>query len=77
MTQLYFDCSSATDTLLDRHGSRIDDILEAHEHATRLILNLISTPGDEDWREWVVHVTDEDGEEMFEFPFSSLLGRPH
>jgi hypothetical protein len=34
-------------------------------------------PGPEDWREWILHVSDGDGEEIFEMPFSSLLGRPH
>jgi hypothetical protein len=31
----------------------------------------------EDWRRWVLHVTDQDGEEVFALPFSSLLGKPN
>lgn len=77
MAQLYFDCSNATDVMMDQHGSRIEDLPEARAHATQLILSLISTPGSEDWREWVMHVSDEEGDEVFDFPFASVLGRPH
>jgi hypothetical protein len=35
------------------------------------------TPGAEDWRNWVLHVTDEFGEEIFALPFASVLGKPH
>jgi len=31
----------------------------------------------EDWRGWVLHVSDESGEEIFNLPFDSLLGKPH
>jgi hypothetical protein len=77
MAQFYFDCSSATDVLLDRRGRRIDDLAEARAHAARLVQDLISAPGHEDWRDWVMHVSDEEGVEIFDVPFSSLLGKPH
>jgi hypothetical protein len=34
-------------------------------------------PGPEDWREWIMHVTDDLGEEIFALPFSCILGRVH
>jgi len=77
MAQLFFDCSSATDVLLDRRGRRVDDLGEARDHAARLVLGLIATPSHEDWRGWVMHVSDEEGEEIFEVPFATLLGKPH
>ena len=77
MAQLYFDCSGATGVLLDRRGRPVADLDEAREHAARLVMGLIATPSEEDWRDWVMHVSDEEGEEVLEVAFSSLLGRPH
>jgi hypothetical protein len=77
MAQLYFDCSSATDVLLDRRGRKIADLGEARDHAARLVLSLIATPSREDWRGWIMHVSDEEGTQVFEVAFSSLLGKPH
>jgi hypothetical protein len=31
----------------------------------------------EDWRDWVVHVSDDFDDEILEIPFSSVLGKPH
>jgi hypothetical protein len=77
MAQLYFHCSNAKQMLVDRLGSDVEDLTEAGEHAVGVVRRFISTPGLEDWREWVVHVSDEEGEEIFELPFSSLVGKPH
>jgi hypothetical protein len=77
MAQVYFHCSNAEQVLVDRLGSDIEDLTEACEHAVGVVRRFISTPGLEDWREWVVHVSDEEGEEIFEMPFSSLVGKPH
>jgi hypothetical protein len=77
MAQVYFHCSSAKQVLLDRRGSDVEDLTEAREHAVGVARRFISTPGPEDWREWVVHISDEEGEEIFEMPFSSLVGKPN
>ena len=77
MAQIYFHCSSAEVVLLDRRGSDVEDLTEARERAVGVAQRFISRPGPEDWREWILHVSDGDGEEIFEMPFSSLLGRPH
>ena len=39
--------------------------------------SLVAQPGREDWRQWVLHVSDEDGDEIFEMPFASVLGKLH
>ena len=34
-------------------------------------------PGPQDWRGWILHVSDRDGEEIFNLPFAALIGKPH
>jgi hypothetical protein len=31
----------------------------------------------EDWRDWVLHVSDDQGDELFVVPFAFVLGKPH
>jgi hypothetical protein len=77
MTQVYFHCSSAHSVMLDRRGSEVEDLTEARERAVEVVQRFVSLPGPEDWRSWVLHVSDSEGEEIFEMPFASLLGKPH
>ncbi|MGP0094449.1 MAG: DUF6894 family protein [Xanthobacteraceae bacterium] len=77
MAQMYFHCSSAEGVLLDRCGSDVEDLTEARDHAVGVVQRFISRPNPEDWRQWILHVSDVDGEEIFAMPFLSLLGRPH
>jgi hypothetical protein len=51
--------------------------MEAIEQATNLIRLRVAEPCLEDWRDWVLHVSDETGEEIFVLPFASVLGKPH
>jgi hypothetical protein len=37
--------------------------------------SLVMAPTLEDWRGWVLHVSDELGEEIFTVPFASMLGK--
>ena len=53
------------------------DLAEARDHAALIVRSLIETPGAEDWRDWVLHVSDGIGEEIFSVPFTSMLGKPH
>jgi hypothetical protein len=62
---------------IDRCGSAVADLTEAREHAVLVVRSLIMTLTLEDWRAWVLHVTDDDGEEIFSVPFTSQLGKPH
>jgi hypothetical protein len=77
MAQVYFHCTSTRGVQLDRRGANADDLIEAHQHATRMVQSLITTPNAEDWRKWVLHVSDEQGDEIFVMPFSLMLGKPH
>jgi hypothetical protein len=42
-----------------------------------VVRSLLMAPSAEDWRDWVLHVSDDIGEEIFCLPFASLLGKPH
>jgi uncharacterized protein DUF6894 len=76
MTALYFHCSDDEHVLVDRTGSAMN-ISEAREHAERLVRTYVMTPSVEDWRNWILHVTDDLGTEIFELPFAAVLGRLH
>ena len=77
MTEVFFHCSDdAEHVLIDRRGVAMG-LAEVHRHAERLVYSLLAKPGAEDWRNWVLHVTDEFGEEIFALSFASVLGKPH
>jgi uncharacterized protein DUF6894 len=77
MADVYFHYSNGRGVLIDRNGTAVEGLADACEHAVRRARSLIMTPGPEDWRRWVLHITDDDGEEILELPFSTLLGKPH
>ena len=74
MTQVYFHCSSADEVLIDRRGAAVLDLSEARDHAARVMQSLISAGTADDWREWVVHIADDLGEEILAVPFADHLG---
>jgi hypothetical protein len=75
MADVFFHCSE--NVLIDKSGAAINDLVEACEHAERLARSYIRTANTEDWRNWVVHVTDDRGDEIFVLPFTNVLGKPH
>jgi hypothetical protein len=77
MAQVYFHCSNTIGISVDRCGSAVADLAEARDHATLVVRALLMKPVLEDWRGWVLHVSDDDGEEIFSVPFASLVGKPH
>jgi sirohydrochlorin ferrochelatase len=77
MTQVYFHCSNARKVLVDRSGTMVDDLAEARERATSVVQSLTTTCSLEDWRGWVLRVTDDLGDELFVVPFACVLGKPH
>ena len=77
MTQVYFHCSNTKKVFVDRRGAVVDDLAEARDHATRVVQSLIHQRSPEDWRDWVLHVSDEQGDELFVVPFTLVLGEPH
>ena len=77
MAVLYFHCAGTQEVLLDRRGSEIEDIFDARARAFQIIQSMVTSAGPEDWRDWSVHVRNDDGDELLQVPFSSVLGRPH
>jgi hypothetical protein len=77
MSQVYFHCSNNQEVLVDRCGAAVGDLAEAHEHAALVVQSLITPPSLQDWRDWVLHVSDDFGDEILTLPFASVLGKPH
>jgi hypothetical protein len=77
MVQVYFHCSNTEGTLIDRSGAAVSNLTEARDRAAQIMRSMILTPSSEDWRDWVIHVSGSDGEEIFDLPFTAMLGKPH
>ncbi|MCK1411561.1 MULTISPECIES: hypothetical protein [unclassified Bradyrhizobium] len=77
MAQVYFHCSNTKTVFVDRRGAVVDDLAEARDHATRVVQSLTRERSLEDWRDWVLHVSDDSGDELFVVPFTSVLGKPN
>ena len=76
MTHVYFHCSNTKKVLLDQQGALMDDLAQARDHATRVVESFTRKRSLEDWRDWVLHVSDDQGDELFVVPFTSVLGEP-
>ena len=77
MTQVFFHCSNTEGALIDQCGATVRNLAEAHDYAAIVVRSFITAPSTEDWRNWVLHVSDELGDEIFVMPFASMLGKPH
>jgi len=77
MSHVYFHCSNPKKVFVDRRGAVVADLAEARDHATRIVQSLTSNRSLEDWRDWVLHVSDDQGDELFVVPFTFLLGEPN
>ena len=77
MANVYFHYSHNRGVLIDRSGANVEDLIEAREHAHCIIKSLVMTSNSEDWRGWVLHVTDNNGEEILNHPFAAILGKSH
>jgi len=77
MTQVYFLCSNTKKFFVDQFEVVVDDLADARDHATRVVQSFTNERSLEDWRDWVLHVIDDEGDELFEVPFTFVLGRPH
>jgi hypothetical protein len=76
MAQVYFHCSNPKGVMMGLYGAPTGDLAEACEQATDIVRSLIMAPSAEDWRDWVLHVSDDLGE-IFNLPFASVLGKSH
>lgn len=77
MTELHFHYTNAKGALVDGRTAAVTDFVEARAYAELVIRSLIMQAGPEDWRGWVLHVSDDLGAELLALPFASVLGRPH
>ena len=77
MTQVYFHRSTTRKVFLDHQGAVVNDLAEARDHATRLVQSFTSERSLEDWRDWVMHVNDDQGDELFVVPFTFVLRKSH
>jgi hypothetical protein len=77
MAQVFFHCSSSREVRVDRFGAAVSNLAEARDRAACIVRLLIMEQSAEDWRDWIMHVSDDFDDEIFAVPFSSVLGRPH
>ena len=77
MALVYFHCSNIEGAGGKRPCHAAGNLTQIREQASFAVRALIAVPNMEDWRGWVLHVSDESGEEIFNLPFASLLGKAH
>jgi len=77
LRQVYFHCSSSREVRVDQLGVVVNDLAEARDRAACVVRSLVMESSAEDWRDWVVHVSDDFDDEIFEVSFSSVLGKAH
>jgi uncharacterized protein DUF6894 len=74
---VYFHYSTPRGVVLNQSATEVGDLPELRELAIRFVQTLISAPNLDDWRNCILHVTDDMGAELFAMPFSTTLGLPH
>ena len=77
MAQVHFHCSHDELLLADLCETEVDGLTDAREQAAMVVRTLVAAPGPEDWRDWILHVSDDLGDEVLALPFSSVMGRLH
>jgi len=75
MAQVFFHCSNTKKVFVDYSGAVVDDHAEARDHASRVVQSFTNEFSLEDWRDWVLHVSDDQGDELFVVPFTFVLGK--
>ena len=77
MTQVYFHCSNTKKVFVDHRGAVVEDLAEARDYATRVVESFTGERSRDDWRDWVLHIIDDRGDELFLVPFAFVLGKPN
>ena len=65
---MYFHCSNSKEVLVVRGGAVVEDLAQARDHAASVVRSLITARSLEDWRDWILQVNDDLGEELFVVP---------
>ena len=77
MTQVYFHCSNTKKVFVDYCAVMVNDLAKARDHASRVVQSFKNERSLEDWRDWVLHVSDDQGDELFLVPFTFALRKPN
>jgi hypothetical protein len=77
VAQLFFYCSNDEGVWIDRRVPPEGNLTDAMQQAKNVVRSLLMEPSPEDWRGWTLHASDENGEEIFAMPFTSVLGKAH
>jgi hypothetical protein len=77
VTHVYFHCSSDRGVLVDQCGTAVHNLVEARDCAAGVVRSLIVANSAKDCRDWVLHVSDDLGSEIFLVPFAFVPGKPH
>jgi hypothetical protein len=77
MAQVFLHCSNNEGVWVECRGAAFGNLAETREQAALVVRSLLMAPSAEDWRGWVLHVTDDLGEEISAMSFASVLGKPH
>lgn len=78
MAHLYFHCTNAAEVLPDMHGRDLDSVGDAPAEALEIARLVMScATGLSDFRDWMIHVEDDEGEEVVVVPFSFAKARAH
>ena len=78
MAQFFFHCTSSEKVLMDRSGYDLPDLTEVRHRASGIMRRCLETGAvDGDCRDWLMHVVDEEDEEVLILPFSEVIGRLH
>lgn len=70
---IYLSCHNDEEILADLGGTDVDDLTAARDYAVRAIRSGVASSSAERWRKWVLRVSDDLGNEIFEMPFSFIL----
>jgi hypothetical protein len=65
MTQFYFHCSNTKKVFADLRGAAVNDLAEARDYAARVVQCFTNERSLEDWRDWILHISDDQGDELF------------
>jgi uncharacterized NAD-dependent epimerase/dehydratase family protein len=77
VTHVYFHCSSDRGILIDQRGVSVDSLVAARDYAAGVVRSLVVANSARDCRDWILHVSDDLGIEIFVVPFAFVLGKPH
>lgn len=76
MAQVHFHWSNARGASIDSFRADMRDMVEARDHAVRIVRSLAATRGLQDRQNWILRVRDHLGEELFVLPFAFAGNTP-